>query len=296
MDRALRYAFDEAFVSLWRGKGTGLLSTGTIAVAMFVLGGFLLATANLQQLGDEWSRSAEMSVFLEDSATAADRAIIEGLIAPGPVVAGFEFVSKAQALERFKQTFADLASTIDTLEGNPLPASYEVRLQPEANDSPEGVGTLATALRSAHGVVDVRYDRQWLDRLLTSIDIVRTIGLVLAAVLIVAASLTVATVVRLSLHARRDELEIMQLVGAPRAYIRGPFVMEGLLQGGIGAAVALLLLLVVFYAVRERYLTPLAAAINLSSVRFLSFGLWLLLLGGGMLVGCLGGWVASRRA
>ena len=116
------------------------------------------------------------------------------------------------------------------------------------------------------------------------------------AILFLAAALTVATVVRLALHARRDEIEIMQLVGAPTAYIRGPFVMEGVLQGGIGATVALVLLLITFLALRGRYLTPLAAAINLSSVRFLSPGLCLVLLVGGMLVGCLGGLVASRKA
>jgi cell division transport system permease protein len=292
MMRALRYAFDEASASLWRGRPSGLVSTGTIGVALFVLGGFLLTTSNLQRLGDEWSRAAEMSVYLNDDATDGDRAKIEGLIAPGPVVAGFEFVSKAQALERFKQTFADLASTIGTLDSNPLPASYEVRLQPAMS---AGVDGLASTLRTASGVADVRYDRQWLDRLLSTVAVVRTVGLALGAILILAAALTVATVVRLALHARRDEIEIMQLVGAPQAYIRGPFIMEGVLQGGIGATVALVFLLLGFVALRNRYLTPLAAAINLSSVRFLSPGLCVLLLGGGMLVGCLGGLVASRR-
>jgi cell division transport system permease protein len=236
-----------------------------------------------------------MSVYLNDDATGAERAVIEGLIAPGPVVGGFEFVSKAQALERFKQTFADLASTIGTLESNPLPASYEVRLQPQAQNAP-AVDNLATNLKAARGVADVRYDRQWLDRLLSSISVVRTVGLVLAAVLILGAALTVATVVRLALHTRRDEIEIMQLVGAPSAYIRGPFIMEGILQGGIGAAVALIVLLAAFLALRGRYLIPAAAAINLSSVRFLSPGLCVLMLLGGMLVGCLGGLVASRKA
>ena len=104
-----------------------------------------------------------------------------------------------------------------------------------------------------------------------------------------------ATVVRLALHSRHDEIEIMRLVGAPQAYIRGPFIMEGVLQGGIGAAIALGVLGVGFLAARGRYLAPLAEAVNLSSVRFLSPGLCVLLLGGGIVVGCLGGFLASRR-
>jgi cell division transport system permease protein len=102
--------------------------------------------------------------------------------------------------------------------------------------------------------------------------------------------------VRLALYAQRDELEIMQLVGAPEAYVRGPFVMEGVLQGGIGALAALLALAVLFFASRARYLGPAAAAVNLPGIAFLSVEMSLLLVFGGMLVGCLGGLVAAWRS
>jgi cell division transport system permease protein len=128
---------------------------------------------------------------------------------------------------------------------------------------------------------------------MSAIGVVRGVGLVLGAVLTVAAALTVANVVRLALYARRDELEIMQLVGAPQAFIRGPFVMEGVLQGGAGAILALAALGVAFLALRGRYLVPLASAINISSVRFLPVELCVLLVVGGMAVGCLGGLVAA---
>jgi cell division transport system permease protein len=293
MWRAFRYALEEALGSLWRGRQSGLLSTATIALALFVLGGFLLTTSNLQRLGEEWSRSAEMSVYLADEVTPQNRAELERFIAPGPVVASYEFVSKADAMKRFKETFADLAATAGSLEDNPLPASYEVRLRPGEN-AQRAVDGLAAKLRSAPGVSDVRYDRQWLERLLSAVAIVRAVGLVLGGILTLAAALTVANVVRLALYARRDEIDIMQLVGAPQTYIRGPFVVEGILQGGIGAATALLGLAVVYLSVRSQYLAPLAAATNLSAVRFLSPGFCVLLLGGGMLVGCLGGFAAAR--
>jgi cell division transport system permease protein len=289
--RAIGYALDEAIASLWRGRQSGALSTGTIAVALFVLGAFLLITSNLERLGDEWSRTAELSVYLKGDAGAADRARVEQLLAPGEVVASFEFVSEEEALKRFKQTFADLAGTAETVGESPLPASYEVRLQPTAQG---GVDPLAAALRQTAGVSDVRYDREWLDRLLSAVSVVRSAGLVLGVVLTLAAALTVANVVRLALHARRDEIEIMHLVGAPSTFVRGPFVMEGVLQGGAGALVALAVLAAVFIAARGRYLAPLAAAINLSSVRFLSLELCAALLVGGMLVGCLGGVIAAN--
>ena len=294
--QALRYSLDEAVRSLWRGRQSGVLSTATIALALFVLGAFLLVTANLERLGAEWSSAAEMSVYLKDDATPQDRAAIERLLAPGDVVAGFEYISKADALARFKSTFADLAPAVDGLGENPLPASYEIRLRSQSSGSAPGPGldALGASLRQASGVVDVRYDRQWLSRVLSAIGIIRTAGFVLGALLTLAAALTVANVVRLALYARRDELEIMHLVGAPGVYVRGPFVMEGVLQGGLGALAAVAVLGAAFVGIRARYLTPLATAANLSSVEFLPVEVCVLLVFGGMIVGCVGGLVAAR--
>jgi cell division transport system permease protein len=292
MFRAIGYAFDEAIRSLWRGRESGLLSTLTIALALFVLGGFLLVTANLERLGAEWSSAAEMSVYLKDGVTEDERRAIESLLAPSDLVASHEYVSKADALSRFRQTFTDLSSAVDTLGDNPLPASFEVRLR-SGPSTATSVDALGSRLRQTPGVADVRYDRQWLNRVLSAITIIRSVGLGLVAILTVAAALTVANVVRLALYARRDELEIMQLVGAPQAYIRGPFVMEGVLQGGIGAMLALTVLSAAFFALRSRYLVPLASAVNLSSIRFLPWELCLLVVLGGMAVGCLGGLVAA---
>jgi len=290
---ALRYAFDEATRSLWRGRQSGLLSTATIALALFVLGAFLLVTSNLERLGAEWGSTAEMSVYLKDDATAQDRAAVEQILAQNDLVESKEFVSKGNALARFKQTFSDLAGALDGLGENPLPASYDVRLRSGAANS-AALDELGASLRQAKGVADVRYDRQWLARALSAIGIVRTVGLTLGLILTMAAALTVANVVRLALYARRDEIEIMHLVGAPTVYVRGPFVMEGVLQGGIGALAAIAILGGAYLAVRGRYLAPLAAAMNVPSVQFLPVSTCVLLVLGGMVVGCLGGLVAAR--
>ena len=293
--RAIQYAIEEAVLSLRRGRQAGALSTATIALALFVLGAFLVVTANLERLATEWGSVAEMSVYLKDDLTQDQRRAIEGALALGDVIAAREYVSKTDALARFRQTFSDLTSTVETLGENPLPASYELRLRSGATVA-DSVDRLANRLRDTAGVADVRYDRQWLSRLLSIVTIVRRVGLGLGALLTLAAALTVANVVRLALYARRDELEIMQLVGAPTAYIRGPFVMEGVLQGGFGALIALVGLTLAFFVVRGRYLTPLASAVSLSSVRFLPAEVCVLLVVGGMAVGCVGGIVAAWRS
>src|SRR5919198_3354119 len=162
--RALRYAFDEAVRSLWLGRQSGVLSTATIAAALFVLGIFLLLTTNLERLGAEWSSTAEMSVYLTDDISAAERGAIEDLLAPGVTVASREYVSKADALARFKQTFGDLAGAVDSLGENPLPASFEVRLRagsgPGNGRDDDGAGgrveSLVDSLRRAPGGGGVR--------------------------------------------------------------------------------------------------------------------------------------------
>jgi cell division transport system permease protein len=145
------------------------------------------------------------------------------------------------------------------------------------------------------GVADVRYDRRWLDRLESLGSFVRWTGLILAAVLVLAAALTVTSVVRLSLHARHDEIEIMELVGAPLSFIRGPFVCEGMIQGGLGASIALVLLRIALALAVPRISAMTAGLFAVGRIEFLS-GLWVVgLVVGGMAVGCLGGLVASRR-
>jgi cell division transport system permease protein len=288
--RALRYSFDEAILSLWRGRRSGALSTATIALALFVLGAFLVATSNLERLGREWNNSAEMSIYLADGITQAQRLAVERTLIGANSVANQQYLSKADAIARFKATFKDLSATVDGLGDNPLPASYEVRLRGGAD---AGVDLLIAELRQMPGVADVRYDREWLQRLSKVVSMVRAVGLALGLLLTIGAALTVANVVRLGLYARRDELDIMQLVGAPQVYINGPFVVEGTLQGGLGALLALAALGGAFIAMRGRYLVPLASAINLSQVTFLSLELSLILVAGGMLVGCVGGLIAA---
>jgi cell division transport system permease protein len=291
---ALSYCFDEALASLWRGSKTAIVAIATIAAALFVLGGFLVLTSNMERLFARWQEAAEFSVYLRDDATPGQQAAIEKTLLESHLVRATEVVSKDEALRRFRRNFGVLAAATQDLQENPLPASMEVRLLPNAN--PNDVESLAGRTSKLPGVVDVRYDRRWIERLISAEKMVRAGGFALAAVLIFAAALTVASVVRFALLARREELHIMQLVGAPLAYIRGPFVVEGLLQGGVGAVAAVAILWGAFVLIRSRQGPTIAGVVDMSSIVFLSGPLCLALLGGGMAVGCIGGLIAARSA
>jgi cell division transport system permease protein len=281
-------------VSLWRGRRAALLSVATIAAAVFVLGGFLLMGTNLDQLVARWSAAAEFSVYWRDDVTRAQQDAVDRILAGSGVVAARESVTKESALQRFKRDFPALAPAAGSLQRNPLPASVEVRLRPGAD--PESVGQLAAQVGKASGVADVRYDRQWIERVLAVVRLGRGLGVLLALVLIVAACLTVANVVRLALFARLDEVRIMALVGAPLSYIRGPFVVEGILQGGLGTVVAVVLLYIGFRAAQAQYGDAVASLAGGGSFVFLPAGLTVLLVMGGLALGCVGGMVAAHGA
>jgi cell division transport system permease protein len=293
---AVRYAFDEAIASLWRRRRANVLSVVTISVALFVLGVFLLLNVNVQRWIGRWNEAAEFSVYLDAAITREQRASIERALDHQGGVVSREYVSSEQALDRFAQMFPDLASSARTVGDRPLPASYNVRLAPGATDAGT-IDALSSELERLPGVIDVRYDRQWIERIAGLVRAGRLAGGALVIVLVLAAALTVASVVRLAMYARLDEIEIMQLVGAPLAYIRGPFVCEGVLQGGIGSVVALVLLYLTYALARIRVsaLAP-AGALPADAFGFLP-PLWALaLIVGGMAVGCLGGVIAARGA
>ena len=293
--RALDYAIREGWASLWRSRGSGAFAVLAIALAMIVLGALLLTTWNVERLLAQWSSAAEFSVYLQDDASSEQRGAIEALIDSSGVIAGRQYVSKADAFGRFRREFADLASLTEDFEDNPFPASVEVRVRPEAQEDGRA-DALVRRVASLPGVADVRYDREWLARLASGLSAVRGAGFGLAVVMALAAAVTVASVVRLGLNARRDELEIMQLVGSPIAFIRGPFVAEGVLQGGFGALVALGLLWLGLMAAGGWWGNELSLFLEGGSLQFLPARLCASLVAGGMAVGGLGGFAASRYA
>lgn len=291
---ALKYFVTEAAASLWRGRRSALFAILTIATGLFLLGFFLIVNANVRRLTARWAESAEFAVFLRDDATQPQVQAVQSLITSSGLAASNRYVSKDEAAKRFAGDFPELAGTAGRLERNPFPASFDVRLRSDIRSAEDSVDALAKKLSSQAGVSDVRYDRRWLSRLNSVIAFVRSVGLVIVILLALASALTVASVVRLAAHARREEIEIMQLVGAPLTYVRGPLVLEGVLQGGAGACVAIVGLTVLFALGRARYGAPLAEAAGLGTITLLPVQLSLILLFGGMLLGSLGGLIVAR--
>jgi cell division transport system permease protein len=242
---------------------------------------------------DQWLQAAVMSVYLQQDATDEQRAGVEAFLRAQPAVAAVEYVSRERALERFRADFPELRDVTVGLGENPFPSAIEVRLKSGAGVD-AAADTLARDVSGRAGVSDVRYDRRWLQRLLGIVATARYAGGLAAGILMLGAAFTVAAVVRLSLYARRDELEIMQLVGAPFSYIRGPAVVEGLFLGGIGASLALVVISILYSSLVRWLGSDLAGFVGLGQLHFLGALEIAIMLLGGVGVGAVAGTVASR--
>ena len=292
---AVEYSVRQALASLWRARGASLFATVAIALAVLVLGAVVLVGWNAERWLVARMATAELSVFLRDGVTSEEREGVERVLARSGVAQSQVYVSKAEALSRFRTAFRDLAALAEEFDDNPSPASVEARLA-TGSVAQARVDAVVTDLARTPGVVDVRYDREWLARLSHGVATLQVAGGTLAILLALAAAVTVGTVVRLGLYARRAELEIMNLVGAPVAFIRGPFVAEGVAQGGLGACVAVVLLWVGYSVALRWWGTTLVTVLEGATVAFLPWTVCLVLVLGGMLLGAVGGFVASRHA
>src|SRR5687767_5221632 len=290
--RALGYFFEEALTSLWRSRLINALSIGTIAVSLFVLGAFLAVASNLSGVVDRWAQKVQVTFYLSDHAPPAARDALLAQLTADAAVQSAVFVGREEALQRFRTLFRDLRTLPDDLGSNPFPASIEVTLRPD-RASADDVRRLAQAFERAPGVEEAQYDLVWIQRLSTAVRLVRGVGAFLGGVLVLAGIFTISNVIRLTVYARQDELDIMRLVGATRGYVKGPFVLEGMIQGGLGGLVSVALLWVAF----RLFAADAMGASDLlgRAVVFLPTELCVLIVVGGMGVGVIGSLVSLGR-
>jgi cell division transport system permease protein len=291
----LRYFVVDA-VDEWRhSPGANLLATATLAAVLFVAGVNVLILANLSANVDRWKNDLRISIYLDDGAAPAAVTALRDKLSAIPGVARVDSVDKAEALKRFRAAFPDLADIPAGLETNPLPASLEVVLTP-GPASRGTAGAVEAAVRDDSAVETVRYDQAVLDRVDAILGIARWGGMGLGLVVFTAVAFVVAGVLRLTVYARRDEIEIMLLVGAAPWFVRGPFLVAGLAQG-IGGGAFAVALVEVLRRVGIAYARPQAAdLLRLVAGHALPPPLAGLLVAVGATLGFASAWFAVRRS
>jgi cell division transport system permease protein len=291
--RAIGYFFEEALTSLWRSRLMNALSIGTMAVSLFVLGAFLAVASNLARVVERWSDKVQVTFYLQDGLEDRIRESLVHRLEDDAAVESVRVITREQALDRFRLLFRDLQTLPDDLGENPFPAAVEATLK-SGRQSPEEVRRLAHAHESAPGVQEAQYDLLWVQRLTTALRLIRGVGALLGGILVVAGVFTISNVIRLTVYARQDELDIMRLVGATQAYVKGPFVVEGMIQGGLGGLLSVGLLWVTFRIFAAEALT--ASDLMGRAAVFLPGSLCLAIVAGGMGVGVIGSLVSLGRS
>ncbi|HEX2483840.1 MAG TPA: permease-like cell division protein FtsX [Myxococcota bacterium] len=217
------------------------MAVATIGVTLFLVGAFALVLSNMSGLLERFGREVRLTAYATDGVTPGAGPALAEKIGALPGVARAEWVSKDAALERFRRRLGGEAALLEGLEENPLPASVEVEVAPSHHSS-AGLASLREALARLDGVEEVADGHAWVEGYARAVALLHAAAIGLGAVLGLAALLIVTNTIRLAVYARRDEIEILMLVGATRSFVAVPFLLEGLLQGVAGGLLALALL------------------------------------------------------
>jgi cell division transport system permease protein len=297
---SLAYFIREALSNSNKNFSTTLGAIVTIFLSLLIIGVFMVVSLIIDQLIKSVESEVSITIYLNDDAIESNVGTLEDFMRGLPEVEAVVYVSKEESLERFKEQ-STTAGIADALDGNPLPALFEITLS-----DPEKIEQVVEQIRGHDAfmlVIDrpdspdesIKYGEETVERLFVAADIIRVVCVALVLLLIFVALIFINNTIRLAILARRKEIAIMRLVGASNGFIRGPFLMEGALQALLGAGLAIasisLLCNYLLQKMREEVFQWLP-------VDFAALNLWmiyLVLLAAGLVIGLFGSVWAMRR-
>ena len=236
-----RYFFSETFTSLKRNFFMGFTAITTVAITLFIVGFFAIIVYDIQGIMSSIKSQVELRVYLKDNISEELKGYIEQEIISWEETESVEYVSRDLALERFKKQMEG-SNILKEIEGNPLPASFDITLNnPEKIDQVE-LRFYEKDGNFIEGVDDVIYERKVVKPLFSITAIIGTIAFLIIIVLLLAAIVLIFNTIRLSIYARRKEIEVMKLVGATNWFVRIPFLFEGFFEGFAGSIISIILL------------------------------------------------------
>jgi cell division transport system permease protein len=290
----IRYSSGEALRSLKRSGWGGFASIGAITASFLIIGIFLLISSNLSLLVSRWKEEVQVTVFLRDGLSSGQISLLKQKLSQEGAIRSLSLVTKEQALADFRKDLKGQEGLLEGLGYNPLPASFQIQLN-EPYQSPEMLQELANRLKALDGVEDVLYGQEWIEQLTLIIRLLKLAGMTLGGLLLLASILIVSNTIRLTILSRTEEIDLMRLVGTSWAYIRTPFLLQGVLQGLIGALLSLLILFLSFRIILWQVNLVPIASYGLIRLQFLKIPQQLVTLIAGALIGGGGGLLSIRR-
>jgi cell division transport system permease protein len=269
------------------------MTAAVIGIALALPSGLHLLVGNVAQISDSWDGSASISLFLADDVSDAQAESVRELVAQRDDVASTELINRAAALEEFRQ-LSGFGQAIDLLDHNPLPPVVLIRPAQSVRNA-EAVSRMANELQAYREIELAKVDLQWVARLGAITSAVERAVMILAVLLAGAVLLIVGNTIRLEIQNRHSEIEVVKLVGGTDAFIRRPFLYEGLWYGLLGALIALVLVLASLYLLDgpiDRLAGLYQSDFSLTMLDPLSLAILVI---GGPALGLVGAWLAVGR-
>ncbi|MFO7576761.1 MAG: permease-like cell division protein FtsX [Pelovirga sp.] len=294
MLETIRYFFLRALRNMRQWPFLCMAAILTMAVSLATVATFFLVVVNIEQLATRWTEEIQVIAYLKSAPAAAAVPDLRARLEALDEVERVTYIAPAEAMKRFRESLGEDASLLQGIREDLLPASFEVTLLPDFRTR-QGIDSVIARLNDILPVDDLRYGQTWLERFNNFISMLRFVGMFLGGFLLFATLFIVANTIRLTLYARRDELEIMALVGATMRFIKIPFMLEGAIQGLLGGLLSLVFLALSFSLIISRGLNAFWLTPTDFDLLFLTAPQQVLLVFSGVLLGVLGSLSSLRR-
>jgi len=288
------YYFRQARQNLIQNPWLNAITLGTITLSFLILGLFLVLFLNTKGLLEDWGGRIRVTAYLGGSPDQEQMTRLREKVRGFEEVMEVKVRSKEEALKLLEEKIPERKELLRGLPRNPLPASLEIRLKGEYQSS-EGAQSLARKLRGIPEIEEIQYGSDWLERFSAFMALLKGLGLGLGALLLLSTIVVISNTIRLNIFARREEIEIMRSVGATGLFIRAPFYLEGVLQGFLGAVLALAVLFALFQLFLSKVYEPLRSLLGNYPVQFLSLEQMAAVALGGVVLGLFGTQVSVGR-
>lgn len=288
----LGYFFSRALANLRQNVFVSVVTVGTISLALLIAALFLLVYVNLEGMAEGWSDKVQITAYFDREPAPLAVAALKGRVKAIPGTAKVVFVTQLEAEKRLRGRLKGQESLLEGITPEVLPASLEIGLDREHRDS-AAVSSYVTALRQVPGITEVQYGEEWVKRFNSFMNLFRLMGALLGGFLGLAVLFIVSNTIKLTIYARKDELELLGLVGATRFFIKAPFLIEGVLQGALGGVLSLLSLAACYYAFLRNAGNFLG--VNPEGLSFLPVTHLAVILCGGVLLGFIGSLTSLKR-
>jgi cell division transport system permease protein len=288
------YYFRRSFLNIRQNLMINVLAVVTITLSFLIVSLFLLVFVNLEGAGDFWSEKVQVTVYFDRDLNDKEFVALKNVIMTLEGTDSVGYVSKGDALKRFRTRLKGQESLLDGVPQEVLPASLEIRLKQPFRTS-SAVESYVVRLKKIPTITEVQYGEEWVRRFNTFMNFMRFAGALLGGFIALAVLFIISNTIKITIYSRREEVELLELVGATRFFIRIPFLIEGMLQGVCGALLALLILAGVSWTFLNHAGNFLIFNPQEAGLVFIPVAFCIALVAAGILVGFIGSLTSLHR-